>query len=79
MKIFPAGNQFQTQECKQNIYTPEPSLGQDLNGYYNIDPNFTFFHFDVDSNGNPVEILITPACLDCTFQGGSTVKPSFWQ
>jgi Domain of unknown function (DUF4249) len=75
---LPGWKSVPTQECKGDIFTPQPLQGQDLFGYYDIDPNFTFLRFDIDSNGNPVQILITPACLDCTFQGGSTVKPSFW-
>ncbi|HET7000000.1 MAG TPA: DUF4249 domain-containing protein [Puia sp.] len=76
---LPGWKSVTTQECKEDIFTPQPLQGQDLFGYYNIDPNFTFLRFDIDSNGIPVQILITPACIDCTFQGGSNIKPPFWQ
>lgn len=76
---LPGWKSVPTQQCKEDIYTPQPLQGQEIDGYYDIDPNFTFLRFDIDSNGEPVQILITPACLDCTFQGGSTVKPTFWQ
>ena len=75
---LPGWKSVPTQTCNQDVFTPEPSLNQDINDYLIIDPNFTFFHYDVDSNGVPVQILITPACIDCRFQGGSTVKPPFW-
>ena len=76
---LPGWKSVPTQQCTQVVFTPEPGLGQDLDTYYYIDPNFTFYHYDVDSNGIPIQILITPACLACTFQGGSTIIPSFWQ
>jgi hypothetical protein len=76
---LPGWKSVPSQKCTQDIFTPDPGLGQDIDGYYNIDPNFTFYHFDFDSNGNEVQILITPGCIDCTFQGGSTSKPPYWQ
>jgi Domain of unknown function (DUF4249) len=76
---LPGWKSVPTQQCIQDVFTPDPAQGQRLYDYNNIDPNFTFFHYDVDNHGLPVQILITPACLDCTFQGGSTIKPPFWQ
>jgi hypothetical protein len=76
---LPGWKSVPTQQCTQDVFTPDPAQGQRLYDYDNIDPNFTFFHYDVDPHGVAVQILITPACLDCTFQGGSTVKPPFWQ
>jgi hypothetical protein len=75
---LPGWKSVPAQQCTQDVFTPEPSLGQRLFDYNNIDPNFTFYHFDSSSLTGPVQILITPACIDCTFQGGSTVKPPFW-
>lgn len=76
---LPGWKSVPTQKCTQDVFTPDPYQGQGILDYNNIDPNFTFYHFDVDSKGIPVQILITPACLDCTYQGGSTIKPPFWQ
>lgn len=73
---LPGWKSVPAQECKQDVFTPNPDLDQDINHYYNADPNFTFYYFDY---GDLTQILITPACLDCTFQGGSTAKPPFWQ
>jgi hypothetical protein len=76
---LPGWKSVPTQKCTQDVFTPDPAQGQSIYGYYNIDPNFTIYGFGVNSNGVPTQILITPACIDCTFQGGSTVKPPFWQ
>jgi Domain of unknown function (DUF4249) len=76
---LPDWKSVSTQQCTQYIFTPEPALNQGINDYLNTDPNFTFFHYDVDTNGMGIQILITTGCINCTFQGGSTVKPSFWQ
>jgi hypothetical protein len=76
---LPGWKSVPTQQCLQDVFTPDPALGQRLFDYNNIDPNFTFYHFDYSAMTGPVQILITPACIDCTFQGGSTVKPPFWQ
>ena len=76
---LPGWKSVPTQQCTQDVFTPDPAQGQRINDYNNIDPNFTFFHYDSSSRTGPVQILITPACLDCTFQGGSTIKPPFWQ
>jgi len=75
---LPGWKSVPTQQCLQDVFTPEPSLGQRLFDYNNIDPNFTFYRFDSSSLTGPVQILISPGCIDCTFQGGSTIKPSFW-
>jgi hypothetical protein len=76
---LPGWKSIQTQQCKLALFTPEPGLNQDINTYYYTDPNFTFYYYDYNGLSGPTQILITPACLDCTFQGGSTIKPSFWQ
>ena len=76
---LPDWKSVSTQQCIQYIFTPEPALNQGINDYLNTDPNFTFFHYDVDTNGMGIQILITSGCIDCTFQGGSTIKPPFWQ
>ncbi len=68
-----------TQKCNGYIFTPDPALLQVSTIYYNKDPNFSFYDFGTDSNGQQTQILMTTACLDCTFQGGSTIKPPFWQ
>ena len=68
-----------TQECTKNEFVPSPDLGQSINHYYNIDPNFTFLDYGFNPRFGEIQILITPACIDCTFQGGSTIKPPFWQ
>lgn len=75
-----------TQKCNQLAYFVDTPT-QDSNTYYETDPNFTFYSFgSLQSNlpggkplKGPFQFLITPACLDCTFQGGSTSKPPFWQ
>jgi hypothetical protein len=76
---LPGWETVQTQECKLTVFTPEPGLNQDINTYYNTDPNFTFYYFDYNGMDGPNQILITPACIDCAVQSGSTVRPSFWQ
>jgi hypothetical protein len=43
------------------------------------DTSFTVYQF-LSGSGNPPQIVVSKkACLDCRFQGGSIVKPSFWQ
>jgi hypothetical protein len=83
---LPGWKSVPTQNCDQIAYFPDTPQQSDLFTYYNTDPNFTFFKFGfIQSNLpgggqiGPLQFLITPACIDCTFQGGSTVKPPFWQ
>ena len=65
--------------CDGVLFTPDPAFGQVDSIYYNIDPNFSFYDKGHDAKGNEAQILMPTACLDCTFQGGSTIRPSFWQ
>jgi Domain of unknown function (DUF4249) len=52
-----------------------PQMG--LYDYTGTDPLITILGFDMD---NPTNQILTPtACVDCAFQGGSPIKPSFWQ
>jgi hypothetical protein len=73
------------QQCKQDAYLVDTPKEDSL-FYYNNDPNFAFDHFgslpSPVPGGKPLgpyQFLITPACLDCTFQSGSTLRPPFWQ
>ena len=82
---LPGWKSIPTQQCKQDAYLVDTPK-EDSNIYYETDPNFTFYHFgsipSLLPGGKPIgpyQFSITPACLDCTFQGGSTVKPPFWQ
>jgi len=74
------------QKCAQSVYFLDTPEQNDLYTYYNTDPNFTFYEFgfipsNLPGGGliGPLQFLITPACIDCTFQGGSTIRPPFWQ
>ena len=67
------------QVCKMYNYFADTSFNQSLYGYYNTDPNFAFWDFGLDSKGRKVQVFVAAPCLDCTYQGGSTMKPSFWQ
>jgi hypothetical protein len=43
------------------------------------DPEFTIYQF-ISGAGNPPSMVVTKKpCLDCRSQGGSIVKPPFWQ
>jgi hypothetical protein len=83
---LPGWKSVSMQKCTQSVHFLDTPEQNDLYTYYNTDPNFTFYEFGtIPSNQpggapiGPLQFLITPACLDCTFQGGSTVKPPFWQ
>jgi hypothetical protein len=83
---LPGWKSIPTQQCKQLAYFVDTPT-QDSNIFYETDPNFTIYEFgSIQSNlpggkpeKGPFQFLITPACLDCTFQGGATIKPPFWQ
>ena len=82
---LPGWKSTPTQQCKQEARLVDSPI-QDSFNYYEIDPNFTIYMFgripSLLPGGKPIgpyQFLITPACLDCTFQGGSTIKPPFWQ
>jgi hypothetical protein len=83
---LPGWKSVSTQTCTQSVHFLDTPEQNDLYTYYNTDPNFTFYEFGtIPSNQpggapiGPLQFLITPACLDCSFQGGSTIKPPFWQ
>ncbi len=83
---LPGWKSVPTQKCTQSAYFLDTPEQNDLFTYYNTDPNFTFYEFgfipsNLPGGGllGPYQFLITPACIDCTFQGGSTMKPPFWQ
>jgi Domain of unknown function (DUF4249) len=83
---LPGWKSIPTQQCNQLAFFVDTPT-QDSNTYYETDPNFTIYGFgSVQSNlpggkpqKGPFQFLMTLACLDCTFQGGSTIKPPFWQ
>ncbi|HET7000001.1 MAG TPA: DUF4249 domain-containing protein [Puia sp.] len=73
------------QHCRQEAYLVDTPREDSL-FYYNNDPNFTFDHFGSISSFQPGGKIKGPYqfsssldCLDCTYQGGSTIKPPFWQ
>ena len=73
------------QQCKQDAYLVDTPREDSL-FYYNNDPNFAFDHFGSLPSPvpgrkplGPYQFSTSLDCLDCTFQGGSTVKPPFWQ
>jgi hypothetical protein len=69
-------------QCTQYVFRPDSIPGDSIwyrRYYKNIDPNFTFFEFSKDPKNIRIQLFISTACVDCTFQGGSTIKPPFWQ
>ena len=64
-----------TLNCSLVINRPLP--GMPLTFFELVDPKYSFFGFD--ESLPPNQLIIPTECIDCTFQGGSTVKPSFWQ
>jgi hypothetical protein len=76
---LPGWKSTPAQTCTKTEFVTDPDLYQSPTHYYNPDPNFTFFEYGYDPHFGDIQILITPACLDCTYQGGTTVKPPFWQ
>ena len=63
-----------TLSCQMFAYPPQKSILD----YDGTDPNITFYAFDT-INIPPNQILIETKCMDCTYQGGTTTKPPFWQ
>ncbi len=69
------------QQCTQYTIYPDSIPGDTLwyRIYSNVDPNFTFLQFSKDRKNKTIQLFESTSCVDCTFQGGSTIKPPFWQ
>jgi len=71
--------------CRSDQYLVDTPREDSLY-YYSNDPEFTFDQFGSlppafpgGKKKGPYQISSSLDCLDCTFQGGSTVRPTFWQ
>jgi Domain of unknown function (DUF4249) len=69
-------------QCTEYVIYPDSIPGADttwVRRYNNTDPNFTFLEFSRDRKNKRIQLFESTACFDCTYQGGSTIKPPFWQ
>jgi hypothetical protein len=67
-------------QCTEKAFYPDSIPGDTLwyRYYSNHDPNFTFYTFSRGIKNKRDQIFMSTSCFDCTFQGGSTIRPSFW-
>jgi hypothetical protein len=68
-------------QCMQYVIYPDSIPGDSLwyRVYKNSDPNLTFLEFSRDRKNKRVQLFASTDCFDCTYEGGSTIKPPFWQ